>query len=79
LYLASEEAPNRKVLLAGAGCYTIAKLIEGPGVWLPESKRTPEEIAANFNAIDDVSGGTEIQEGNEHIEKIVRLAQANQS
>lgn len=74
LFLASEDAPDRKILLAGAGCYTVAKLIEGPGVYLPESKCTPEEIAAVFTDIDSLEGGREIQEGSEHIEKIVQLA-----
>ncbi len=74
LYLASEQAPTRKILLAGAGCYTVAKLIEAPGVYLEESQRTPEAIAANFTQIDDIENGREIQEGNEHIEKIVTMA-----
>lgn len=74
LFLASEQAPDRKILLAGAGCYTVAKLIEAPGVYIPEDERTPEQIAAQFESIDDITGGTEIMAGNEHIEKIVSMA-----
>jgi NAD(P)-dependent dehydrogenase (short-subunit alcohol dehydrogenase family) len=77
LYLVSEQAPSRKILLAGAGCYTVAKLMEGPGVYLPPSQRTPEQIAACFEQIDASDGGSEILEGNEHIEKIVRMAAAH--
>ncbi|MEM7258061.1 MAG: SDR family NAD(P)-dependent oxidoreductase [Pseudomonadota bacterium] len=74
-FLASRQAPNRKILLAGAGCYTVAKVIEAPGMFLPESDRTAEHIAAGFAQIDNVENGREIQEGNEHIEKIIRMAQ----
>lgn len=74
LFLASEQAPDRKILLAGAGCYTVAKLIEAPGVYIPEDERTPEQIAAQFESIDDITGGSEIMAGNEHIEKIVSMA-----
>ncbi len=74
LFLASEQAPDRKILLAGAGCYTVAKLIEAPGVYIPEDERTPEQIAAQFESIDDITDGSEIMAGNEHIEKIVSMA-----
>jgi NAD(P)-dependent dehydrogenase (short-subunit alcohol dehydrogenase family) len=74
LFLASEQAPDRKILLAGAGCYTVAKLIEAPGVFLPEDQRTPEHIAQQFDRINDIAGGTEILAGNEHIEKIINMA-----
>ena len=74
LFLASEQAPDRKILLAGAGCYTVAKLIEAPGVFLPEEQRTPEHIAQQFADIENLEGGQEILAGNEHIEKIVTMA-----
>lgn len=74
VFMASEQAPSRKILLAGAGCYTVAKLIEAPGIYLPESKRTAEDIAAGFEQLDNIDNGREMQEGNEHIEKIVQMA-----
>jgi len=72
LFLVSADAPTRKILLAGAGTYAVAKLIESQGVKLPEGQRTPENVAAIFNQIDDINGGIEIQEGMQHIERIVK-------
>ena len=76
LFLASDGAPERKILMAGAGCYTVARIIEGPGVYLSESECTPEDIAARFSEIDNSDGGLELLEGNEHIEKIVKLSRS---
>jgi len=72
LFLVSADAPTRKMLLAGAGTYAVAKLIESQGIKLPEGQRTPENVAAIFNQIDDISDGIEIQEGMQHIERIVK-------
>ena len=73
LFLASNEAPNRKILLAGAGVYTVAKLIEAQGIKLPQEQRTPENIASLFEQIDNVESGIEITEGMQHIERIVKM------
>ena len=73
LFLASNEAPNRKILLAGAGVYTVAKLIEAQGIKLPQEQRTPENIASLFDQIDNVESGIEITEGMQHIERIVKM------
>lgn len=72
LFLASRDAPSRQILAAGAGTYTIAKLIEAEGIKLPEGHRTPENVAAVFEKISDISDGIEIQEGMQHIERIVK-------
>ena len=72
LFLASADAPNATILMAGAGNYTVAKLIEAEGIKLPEGQRTPENIAAIFEKISDVSNGLEIQDGMQHIERIVK-------
>ncbi len=73
LFLASQQAPSRTILLAGAGVYTVAKLIEAQGIKLPEGQRTPENIASIFNEINDVDDGIEILEGLQHIERIVKM------
>jgi len=77
LFLVSKDAPNRKILLAGAGVYTVAKLIEAQGIKLPPGQRTAENIAAIFNQIDNVDGGIEITEGMQHIERIVNMSTSN--
>ncbi len=73
LFLASEQAPSRTILLAGAGAYTVAKLVEAQGIKLPEGERTPENIADSFDQISDVENGIEILEGMQHIERIVKM------
>jgi NAD(P)-dependent dehydrogenase (short-subunit alcohol dehydrogenase family) len=50
LYLASEDAPSRMMLCAGAGCFARAELLESAGRFLPEAGRTPEAVAALFAA-----------------------------
>lgn len=74
LFLASEDSPARTLFLAGAGCYTVAKLIEAKGVYLEPEHRTPENIADNFEQICDLSSGEEMVSGSDHVEKIVAMA-----
>ena len=76
LYLASTEAPSRTIMLAGAGCYAVAKLLESDGLYLPEGERTPEAIAAQFGAIADMSNAKEMMTGNDHVMKIIQKATA---
>ena len=75
LHLASQDAPNRTILLAGAGGYTVAKLMEAEGVWLPEEERTPETIAARWAHITDMGEAREMLQGNDHVTKMVQKAQ----
>jgi NAD(P)-dependent dehydrogenase (short-subunit alcohol dehydrogenase family) len=56
LYLVSEAAPSGMMLCAGAGCFARAELLETEGIYLPESERTPEAIAARFDEISNRTG-----------------------
>ena len=76
LYLASRKAPSRTVMLAGAGCYSVAKLMESEGLYIAESERTPETIAAQFDAIADMANAREMLAGNDHVMKIIQKATA---
>ena len=53
LFLVSESAPSRVIMGAGAGVFAVTHIGETPGVFLPESERTPEQIAARFAEISD--------------------------
>ncbi len=77
LFLASENGPSRTVMLAGAGCYTVAKLMEADGIYLPQDQRSPESIAQRFDEICDLSAAREIMDGNEHVTRIVEKAMAH--
>jgi NAD(P)-dependent dehydrogenase (short-subunit alcohol dehydrogenase family) len=53
LFLVSENAPSRVILGAGAGVFAVTHIGETPGVYLDESERTPEAIAARWAEISD--------------------------
>ena len=53
LFLVSEDAPSRVILGAGAGVFAVTHIAETPGLYLDESERTPETIAARFAEISD--------------------------
>jgi NAD(P)-dependent dehydrogenase (short-subunit alcohol dehydrogenase family) len=55
LYLASEEAPSKMILAAGAGVFSRVSITESEGVYLAEAERTPEAIAAAFTAEADMA------------------------
>jgi hypothetical protein len=53
LFLVSEDAPSNFILGAGAGVVQAAYVTLTPGYALPEGRRTPEEVAANWDRIAD--------------------------
>jgi NAD(P)-dependent dehydrogenase (short-subunit alcohol dehydrogenase family) len=55
LYLLSEDAPTRTIMGAGAGSFAVIKVVETEGMNLPQEKWTPDDIAANFSKIGDMS------------------------
>jgi NAD(P)-dependent dehydrogenase (short-subunit alcohol dehydrogenase family) len=56
LYLASEAAPTRTILCAGAGTFERAYVTMTAGVHLGSGSDAAERVAANFNIISDRSG-----------------------
>ncbi|HEY6132306.1 MAG TPA: SDR family NAD(P)-dependent oxidoreductase [Halioglobus sp.] len=74
LYLVSEDAPSRTILCAGAGGYSVAKIVETDGVWLPPGEQTPENIAAHWDAIMSPKGETQPQGGMEQTLKMAGKA-----
>ena len=53
LFLVGENAPSRTIMGAGGGVFAVTHIEETPGVFLPETERTPEKIAACFAEIAD--------------------------
>jgi NAD(P)-dependent dehydrogenase (short-subunit alcohol dehydrogenase family) len=74
LHLASQDAPSRTIMLAGAGGYSVARLMESDGIHLAEADRTPEKIAENWDAITDMSQARQMMTGSEHVQKMVEKA-----
>jgi NAD(P)-dependent dehydrogenase (short-subunit alcohol dehydrogenase family) len=74
LFMVSEDAPNRTIMAAGAGCYAVTKLVETRGAYLAEADQTPEGIAAHWDAITDPAGETVPQAGFEQTIKFTAMA-----
>ena len=74
LYLVSEDAPNKTILCAGAGGYSIARIVETEGTWLPPEQQTPEGIAAHWDAITSPEGERQLEAGFEQSVKMVGKA-----
>ncbi len=78
LYLVSEDAPSRTILCAGAGAFAVARVVETPGVYLPEAERSPEAIAARFADIARPDGAEPLPGAFDQTDKFVRMAAAAQ-
>ncbi len=74
VFLVSKDAPNHCVMFAGAGSYATMQVSESAGLHLPEDDRTADGIAANFSQISDMSKPDIFYSGNEHVVKIVQMA-----
>lgn len=55
VFMVSSAAPTKTILAAGAGVFATARMEESQGVFLPEAARTPEDVAANWDEISDMS------------------------
>jgi NAD(P)-dependent dehydrogenase (short-subunit alcohol dehydrogenase family) len=55
LFLTSGDAPSRIIMGAGAGVYSVVRVVETDGVWLPPGDRTVAGIARRFAEIGDAS------------------------
>ncbi|KZL26029.1 SDR family NAD(P)-dependent oxidoreductase [Pseudovibrio sp. WM33] len=76
VFLCSDAAPTRKVLVAAAGTYTLAEMVETQGIHLAEDDRTPEAIAANWGRIADRTDAEPVNSAMEGVAKLVK-AMAN--
>jgi NAD(P)-dependent dehydrogenase (short-subunit alcohol dehydrogenase family) len=74
LYMVSEDAPTRTIMAAGAGGFSVARIVESAGIWLAPEDQTPEGIAANWDAISSSDGETQPQTGAEQTMKMAGLA-----
>ena len=74
LFLVSEDAPSRVILGAGAGVFAVTHIGETPGVYLDESERTPETIAARFAEISDAETAEPLKDAFAQTYKFVAAA-----
>lgn len=76
IFLASEDAPTRQVLAAGAGVFARVLLQETEGVFLPQDRRDAEHIADVWDQIGDPAGSRELRAGGEQTMKFLQKAAA---
>jgi len=74
LVLTSKEAPNATILNAQAGTYSVTRLVESDGLWLPAEAQTAEEIASRWSEIENPDGEKHMANGGEHVMKMVTKA-----
>ena len=74
LFLVSENAPSRVILGAGAGVFAVTHIGETLGVYLDESERTPETIAARFAEISDAKTAEPLKDALAQTYKFVAAA-----
>ena len=51
--LASEAAPNKRIVLAGAGSFKLAHVTMTPGIYLPDDRSSAEQLLALWERIED--------------------------
>lgn len=74
LFLASEEAPSKVILGAGAGVFACSHLYETDGLFLHEQERTPEVIAERFGEISNPEGEAALEGAFDQTMRFVRKA-----
>ncbi|MDZ7767584.1 MAG: SDR family NAD(P)-dependent oxidoreductase [Woeseia sp.] len=74
IFMASDEAPTRQIIGAGAGVFAKVVIQETPGVFLHEGERDAEHVAAAWKKIADTDGQQELQAGGEQTMKFVAKA-----
>jgi len=74
VYLVSDDAPSRKVLVAGGGGFAVFKGLETEGVNLLPECLSPEGVARAWGTINDESAMQEIKSAFDQTNKLVEKA-----
>lgn len=79
VFLASEDAPNRTILTAGAGSFEVAHITLTRGRYIGEGADAAEQIAARFAEISDRTGdqvpGSGSAQGQQEITNLISATQ----
>lgn len=77
IFMASEQAPTKQIIAAGAGVFARVAIQETPGIYLAADDRTAENIAAQWQQIADLDGAMELNAGSDQTMKFMsRVADA---
>lgn len=75
--LASERAPSKRIVLAGAGSFEQAHITMTKGLYLPDSELRPEAILELWDRLDDRTDEVVPSRGSEQYQYEVARARAN--
>ena len=71
IFMASEDAPTKQIIAAGAGMFARVAIQETPGVYLAEGERSAENVAAQWQQIASVEGAVELTAGSDQTMKFM--------
>jgi NAD(P)-dependent dehydrogenase (short-subunit alcohol dehydrogenase family) len=74
IFMASEGAPTKQIIAAGAGVFARVAIQETPGVYLPETERDAEHVAAQWEQIAATAGAVELNAGSDQTVKFLSRA-----
>jgi NAD(P)-dependent dehydrogenase (short-subunit alcohol dehydrogenase family) len=74
IFMASEGAPTKQIIAAGAGVFARVAIQETPGVYLAEDQRSAETIAAQWEQIAATEGAVELNAGSDQTVKFLTRA-----
>ncbi|MBL1235341.1 MAG: SDR family NAD(P)-dependent oxidoreductase [Rhodobiaceae bacterium] len=78
-FLASEDAPTGVIVAAGAGHFSVAKIVETEGKFLGKGDDVAEKIAENWDALSDLSTSKPYFMGGEQTGKFFEYAAGKKS
>lgn len=81
LALVHADSPNRYILCAGAGGYASSRIFETDGIYLGANDQSPENVMANMDKINNLTGqqdfGSGFQQPEKFLSKAVEYLKAN--
>lgn len=74
VFMASDLAPKKTIIGAGAGVYSVVHVVETEGVYLPPEARSPEEFHAAFERMSDIRTARHLDTGFDQATKFTATA-----
>lgn len=74
VFMASEQAPEKTIIGAGSGAFSVIHIVETEGVYLPPDARSPADFHAAFEAMSDISTARHFDTGFDQAAGFIRTA-----
>jgi NAD(P)-dependent dehydrogenase (short-subunit alcohol dehydrogenase family) len=79
LFMASEAAPKKTIIGAGAGVYSVVHVVESEGVYLPPEARDPADFQKAFATMSDLSTAGPVDTGFDQAKRFTATANRTRS